>query len=127
MPSKWKTSPRKKLKNKISEKNIQNSKMPWLTMVEQRKREQVRERVRKSRAQAKKRAREEQIEKTNEEKKKSGYFAKMKVKNKSSDSNIQNSKMPWLTMVEQRKREQVRERMRRSRAQAKKRAREEQI
>ena len=127
MPSKWKTSPRKKLKNKISEKNIQNSKMPWLTMVEQRKREQVRERVRKSRAQAKKRAREEQIEKTNEEKKKSGYFAKMKVKNKSSDNNIQNSKMPWLTMVEQRKREQVRERMRRSRAQAKKRAREEQI
>ena len=60
-------------------------------------------------------------------KKKSGYFAKMKVKNKSSDNNIQNSKMPWLTMVEQRKREQVRERMRRSRAQAKKRAREEQI
>ena len=127
MPSKWKTSPRKKLKNKISEKNIQNSKVLWLTMVEQRKREQVRERVRKSRAQAKKRAREEQIEKTNEEKKKSGYFAKMKVKNKSSDNNIQNSKMPWLTMVEQRKREQVRERMRRSRAQAKKRAREEQI
>ena len=74
MPSKWKTSPRKKLKNKISEKNIQNSKMPWLTMVEQRKREQVRERVRKSRAQAKKRAREEQIEKTNEEKKEERVF-----------------------------------------------------
>ena len=58
MAPKKKTVSRKNKRKKSPLKSMQNCKMPWQTMVEQRKREKVRERVRKSREDAKKRTRD---------------------------------------------------------------------
>ena len=58
MAAKKKTVSRKSKMKKSPSKSMQDCKMPWQTMVEQHKREQVRERVRKSREDAKKRTRD---------------------------------------------------------------------
>ena len=69
MAAKKKTVVRKRKTKKLASESMQNCKMPWQTMVEQRKREKGRERVRKSREEAKKRTREADREMAREDKK----------------------------------------------------------
>ena len=54
MAAKKKTVVRKRKTKKLASESMQKCEMPWQTMVEQRKREKGRERVRKSREEAKK-------------------------------------------------------------------------